>query len=126
MLTNNPINLVADDKLMEFDSLYDFYLKVFQMLHQDFPRGYIDYKLFFFEHTSLKGDALKECCKGIEQHWDMSENFCFKEHWTYLVQTRDKLTDFLRKASMLVSGSYIDLTQFDRAWKSFTQSINNE
>ncbi len=126
MLSNNPINLVADDKLMEFDSLEDFYLKVFQMLHQDFPRGYIDYKLFFFEHTSLKGDALNECCKGIEQYWDMSENFCIKVHWTYLVQTRDKLTDFLRKASMLVTGSYIDLTQFDRAWKSFTQSINNE
>ena len=26
MLTNNPINLVADGKLMEFDSLEDFYL----------------------------------------------------------------------------------------------------
>jgi hypothetical protein len=126
MLTNNPINLVADDKLMEFDSLEDFYLKVFQMLLQDFPKGYIDYKLFLYEHTSMRGDTLNECCKGIEQHWDVSDNFCFKVHWTYPVQTRDKLTDFLRKASMLATGSYIDLTQFDRAWKIFNQSIVNE
>ena len=126
MLTNNPIKLVADGKLMEFDSLEDFYLKLFQMLHEDFPRGYIDYKLFLFEHTSLKGDALKECCKGIENHWDVSENFCIKVHWTYPVQTRDRLTDFLRKASKAITSSYIDLYWFDKAWNTFHQSIENE
>ena len=83
---------------MEFDSLEDFYLKVFQMLYEDFPRGYIDYKLFLYEHTPLRGEALLECCKGIEHSWADSENCCFKVHWTYPVQTRDRLTDFLRKA----------------------------
>ena len=103
MLSNNPIKLVADGKLMEFDSLEDFYLKLFQMLREDFPRGYIDYKLFLYEHTPLRGEALLECCKGIEHSWADSENCCFKVHWTYPVQTRDRLTDFLRKASKAIT-----------------------
>ena len=126
MLFNNPIKLVADGKLMDFDSLSDFYLKVFQLLHEDFPKGYIDYKLFFYEHTSLRGDDLRECCKGIENHWDDSEDFCFTAHWTFPVQPRDRLTDFLRKASMAITSSYIDLKQFDKAWNTFHQSIENE
>ena len=126
MLTNNPIKLVADGKLMEFDSLEDFYLKLFQMLHEDYPRGYIDYKLFLYEHTPLRGDALNECCKGIECSWADSENCCFKVHWTYPVQTRDRLTDFLRKASKAITSSYIDLYWFDKAWNTFHQSIENE
>ena len=111
---------------MEFDSLEDFYLKLFQMLHEDYPRGYIDYKLFLYEHTPLRGDALNECCKGIEYSWADSENCCFKVHWTYPVQTRDRLTDFLRKASKAITSSYIDLYWFDKAWNTFHQSIENE
>ena len=126
MFSNNPIKLVADGKLMEFDGLEDFYLKVFQMLREDFPRGYIDYKLFLYEHTPLRGDALNECCKGIECSWADSENCCFKVHWTYPVQTRDRLTDFLRKASKSITNSYIDLYWFDKAWNTFHQSIENE
>ena len=126
MLNNNPIKLVADGKLMEFDSLEDFYLKLFQMLREDFPRGYIDYKLFLYEHTPLRGEALLECCKGIEHSWADSKDFCFTAHWTYPVLPRDRLTDFLRKASMNITSSYIDLYWFDKAWNTFRQSIENE
>ena len=38
MLTNNPINLVADGKEVEFDTLRDFYLTVFRLLYHEFPK----------------------------------------------------------------------------------------
>ena len=126
MLTNNPINLVADGKVVEFDSLQDFYLKVLQLLLEQFPKGYIDYMVFLYDNTMLRGSPLSECCKYIERSWEESENFCIKVHWTFGVQTRDKLTVLLRKMSRHATGAYFDLSEFDKAWKVFFQSIDKE
>ena len=94
MLTNNPINLVADGKVVEFDSLSDFYLKVLQLLLEQFPKGYIDYMVFLYDNTMLRGSPLSECCKYIERSWEESEDFCIKVHWTFGVQTRFLTWDF--------------------------------
>ena len=126
MFSNNPINLVADGERMEFDSLQDFYLKVLQLLLERFPNGYIDYMVFLYDNTMLRGSPLGECCRCIERNWEESENFCIKVNWTLGVQTRDKLTDLLRKMSRHTTGAYFDLSEFDKAWKVFFQSIEKE
>ena len=115
MLFNNPIDLVDDHGLVEFDTLRDFYLKVLQVLYQD-----------LHDYTLLRGSPLGECCRDIERGWEESEDFCIKVHWTYGVQTRDKLTDLLRKMTRFTTGTYFDLRQFDAAWSTFFQSINKE
>ena len=81
MLTNNPINLVVDGKVVDFDSLQNFYLKVFQILKQEFPRGHIDYMVFLYDYTSLRGTPLGECCRYIDRSWEESENFCISVDW---------------------------------------------
>ena len=126
MLFNNPIELVDDHGLVEFATLRDFYLKVLQLLYQDYPKGHIDYMVFLHDYTLLRGSPLGECCRDIERCWDESEDFCIKVHWTYGVQTRDKLTDLLRKMTRFTTGTYFDLRQFDAAWSTFFQSINKE
>lgn len=125
MLTNNPINLVVDGKVAEFDSLHEFYRKVLEMLYHEFPRGYIDYKVFLYDNTMLRGTPLGECCRFIERSWDTSEDFCLKVHWTYGLQTREILTDLVRKMSRS-AGNYFVLAEFEMAWKVFFQSINKE
>ena len=125
MFSNNPINLVADGKVVEFDSLHEFYRKVLEMLYREFPRGYIDYMVFLYDHTMLRGTPLGKCCRFIERSWDASKDFCIKAHWTYGLQTREILTDLVRKMSRS-AGNYFVLAEFDMAWKVFFQSINNE
>ena len=70
MLFNNPIDLVVDGERQEFDSLHDFYLKVLQLLYQDFPKGHIDYMVFLYDYTMLRGSPLGECCRYIERSWE--------------------------------------------------------
>ena len=119
MLFNNPIDLVDDYGLVEFDSLRDFYLKVLQLLFHDFPKGHIDYKVFLHERTLLRGKPLSKCCKDIERGWEESEDFCIKVDWTLEAQTRVKLTALIRKMSRHTTGTYFDLRQFDAAWSIF-------
>ena len=119
MLANNPINLVADGKVQEFDTLRDFYLRVLQFLHLDFPKGHIDYKVFLHDRTLLRGKPLSKCCKDIERGWEESEDFCIKVDWTLEAQTRVKLTALIRKMSRHTTGTYFDLRQFDAAWSIF-------
>ena len=120
MLFNNPIELVVGEKVQEFATLRDFYLKVFQLLHHAFPRGYIDYKVFLYDNTMLRGSPLSECCKMIERSWEESEDYCINVHWTFGVQTRDKLTVLVRKMSRFASGTnYFVLAEFDAAWMDF-------
>ena len=126
MLTNNPIDLVIGEKVQVFDTLRDFYLKVLEILHREFPRGYIDYKVFLYDYTTLRGDSLSACCKFIERSMDESKDYCINVHWTYGVQTRDRLTDLIRKMSKHATGSYFALNEFDAAWKVFFQSIEKE
>ena len=125
MLYNNPINLVVGGKVVEFDSLHEFYRKVLEMLYREFPRGYIDYMVFLYDNTMLRGTPLGKCCRFIERSWDASKDFCIKVHWTYGLQTREILTDLVRKMSRS-AGNYFVLVEFDMAWKVFFQSINNE
>ena len=73
MLFNNPIDLVIGEKVQVFDTLRDFYLKVLEILYREFPRGYIDYKVFLYDYTTLRGDSLSACCKFIERSMDESE-----------------------------------------------------
>ena len=110
---------------MEFATLRDFYLKVLQLLYQDFPKGHIDYMVFLHDYTLLRGSPLGECCRDIERGWDESEDFCIKVHWTYGLQTREILTDLVRKMSRS-AGNYFVLAEFEMAWKVFFQSINKE
>ena len=126
MLFNNPINLVADKKLIEFDKLRDFYLQVLNLLHQQFPKGYIDYKVFLHDNTTLRGTPLGECCRFIERGWEESEGFCIKVQWTCGIQTQDTLTDLLRKISRHIAGTCLDLAEFDAAWRTFYQTIKEE
>ena len=126
MLFNNPIDLVDGHGLMEFDTLHNFYLKALQLLYHDFPKGYIDYKVFLHEHTLLRGTPLSECCKCIERSWEESEGFCIEVPWTNGVQANAKLTVLLRKMSRHTTGSYFDLSEFDKVWKVFSQSIKKE
>ena len=127
MLFNNPINLVADGKRQEFATLRDFYSKVFQLLYRAFPRGYIDYKVFLYDNTMLRGTPLSECCKMIERSWEESEDYCIKVHWTFGAQTRDCLTVLVRKMTRFVSGSNsFVLSDFDAAWRDFHQSLIKE
>ena len=127
MLFNNPIGLVVDEKVQEFATLRDFYSKVFQLLYRAFPRGYIDYKVFLYDNTMLRGTPLSECCKMIERSWEESEDYCIKVHWTFGVQTRDKLTVLVRKMTRFVSGSNsFVLAEFDAAWSDFHQSLIKE
>ena len=105
MLFNNPIDLVDDHGLVEFDSLRDFYLKVLQLLFHDFPKGHIDYKVFLHERTLLRGKPLSKCCKDIERGWEESEDFCIKVDWTIEAQTRVKLTALIRKMSRHTTGT---------------------
>jgi len=119
MVYNNPIQLAKDEQLLEFESLQAFYLMVLNLLWQDFPRGYIDYMLFLHNHTSLSSSVIRECCKTMERSWEESENFCIKVHWTYKVQTRDMLTDLVRKMSRHATHCDFDLRQFDIAWNRF-------
>jgi len=109
-----------------FDTLRDFYLKVLEILYREFPRGYIDYKVFLYDYTTLRGDSLSACCKFIERSMDESKDYCINVHWTYGVQTRDRLTDLIRKMSKHATGSFFVLSEFDAAWKVFFQSIEKE
>lgn len=95
------------------------------MLYREFPRGYIDYMVFLYDNTMLRGTPLGKCCRFIERSWDASKDFCIKVHWTYGLQTREILTDLVRKMSRS-AGNYFVLVEFDMAWKVFFQSINNE
>ena len=127
MLFNNPIELVADEKLLEFATLRDFYLKLFQLLYQAFPKGFIDYKIFLYDNTMLRGTPLGECCRMIERSWEESEDCCIKVHWTFGVQTREKLTVLVRKMTRFVSGSNsFVMAEFDAAWRDFHQSLIKE
>ena len=127
MLYNNPIDLVIGEKRQEFATLRDFYLKVLQLLYRAFPKGYIDYKVFLYDNTMLRGAPLSECCKMIERSWEESEDFCINVHWTFGVQTREKLTVLVRKMSRFASGTnYFVLAEFDAAWRDFYQSIIKE
>ena len=126
MLFNNPIGLVDDNKVQEFNALSDFYLKVLQMLLQQFPKGHIDYMVFLYDNTMLRGTPLGECCRAIERNWEESENFCIKVSWSSLVQTRETLTILFRKILKHTTNSFFDLRQFDMAWRKFQQSIKNE
>ena len=126
MLFNNLINLVADGERLEFDSLQDFYLKVMQILLEMFPKGHIDYMVFLYDNTPLRGSPLGECCRYIERGWEESDSFCIKVNWSVPIKTRDKLTDLMRKMTRCVTGSYLDLYQFDKAWNTFYKSINSE
>ena len=126
MFYNNPIELVADKKVMEFASLRAFYLQVLNLLYQQFPNGYIDYKLFLYDNTMLRGAPLGECCRFIERGWKESEGFCIKVQWTCGIQTQDTLTDLLRKITRHIAGSYLDLTEFDAAWRTFYQTLKEE
>ena len=126
MTDYNPINLVVDGKRQDFDSLQDFYLKVFQILRHEFPRGHIDYMVFLYDYTLLRGTPLGECCRYIDRSWEESEDFCISVNWALSYKTREKLTDLLRKMSRHITGAYINLYQFDRAWTQFFKSINNE
>ena len=123
MFFNNPIELVVDGKMQEFESLRDFYLKVLQLLYHNFPKGHIDYMVFLHEYTMLRGSPLGKCCRDIERGWDESEGFCIKVQWTSKVQTRDTLINLLRKMTRYTSGAFFDLRQFDAAWSIFSQSI---
>ncbi len=115
----NPIGLTKDGVLQEFPTLQDFYLKVLELLFQDFPRGRIDYMLFLYDYTSLRGSPLGECCKRIEDRWNESDDYCINVHWTYEAQARDKLTDLVRKMSRHAAGSDFDIHAFDAAWRRF-------
>ena len=127
MTCNNPIELVVGEKVQEFATLRDFYSKVFQLLYRAFPRGYIDYKVFLYDNTMLRGAPLSECCKMIERSWEESEDYCIKVHWTFGVQTRDKLTVLVRKMTRFVSGSNsFVMAEFDAAWRDFHQSLIKE
>ena len=127
MLFNNPIELVVGEQVLEFATLRDFYLKVFQLLHKAFPKGNIDYKVFLYDNTMLRGSPLSECCKMIERSWEESKDFCINVHWTYGVQTREKLTVLVRKMSRFASGTnYFVLAEFDAAWRDFHQSLIKE
>ena len=125
MVFNNPLNLVADGERMEFASMRDFYLKVLGILYHEFPRGYIDYKVFLYDYTMLRGSPLGECCRFVERGWEESKDFCINVHWTYGVQTRDRLTDLIRKMSRSI-GCFFSLTDFDAAWREFYQTIDKE
>ena len=122
----NPINLVVDGKQQDFDSLQEFYLKVFQILRHEFPRGHIDYMVFLYDYTLLRGTPLGECCRYIDRSWEESDNFCISVDWALNYKTREKLTDLLRKMSRHITGDYINLYLFDKAWTQFFKSINNE
>ena len=126
MFFNNPIGLVVDKSRLEFASLKDFYLYIFDMLYQQFPKGYIDYKVFLYDNTMLRGSPLGECCRYIERSWEESESFCIKVNWSLPIKTRDKLTDLMRKMTRCITGSYLDLYEFDKAWNTFYKSIDNE
>jgi len=126
MYSYNPIDLRIDDKQQEFESLQAFYLKVLELLWKDFPRGYIDYMVFLYDYTALRGTPLGECCRNIERGWVESQNFCINVHWTYHQQSRNKLTDLLRKMSRHVKGFCFDIRQFDNAWATFCRNTLDE
>ena len=126
MFYNNPIELVADKKVMEFVTLKDFYLYIFNILYQQFPNGYIDYKLFLYDNTMLRGAPLGECCRLINRGWEESEGYCIKVQWPYEAQTYDKLTALIRKMARHIAGSYLDLAEFDAAWRMFYQTLKEE
>lgn len=115
----NPIGLTMGGELLKFHTLKDFYLKVLELLLQNFPRGYIDYMLFLHDYTSLRGTPLGECCKRIENSWNESDHYCISVHWTYEIQSRDTLTDLVRKMSRQAAGSDFDIYEFDAAWRKF-------
>ena len=97
MFYNNQIGLVSDGKVQEFDTLHDFYRRVLELLYHDFPRGRINYKLFLYDHTMLRGEALGECCKRIERGLEGSADYCISANWTYGVQARNRQYDLIRR-----------------------------
>lgn len=122
MLFNNPIGLVSDGKVQEFDALRDFYRRVLELLHHDFPRGCIDYKLFLYDHTLLRGTPLGKSCRAIERGWDASDGFCIEVSWTCKLRAPDTLTDLMRKLMRHVAGTSLELAEFDAAWRTFCRT----
>ena len=126
MFFNNPIGLVVDKSRLEFASLKDFYLYIFDMLYQQFPKGYIDYKVFLYDNTMLRGSPLGVCCRFIERNWEESDGFCIKVQWANREQTRNLLTVLMRKMTRHIAGSSFALDVFDAAWRAFYQTIRDE
>ncbi len=119
MLSNNPIDLKNEEQVTDFESLQEFYLKLLNLLFEDFPCGHIDYMLFLYDHTPLRGSSLGHSCRMIERSWSDSSNFCISVHWTNRVQSRDRLTELIRKMSRHIKGRSFDIRQFNLAYATF-------
>ncbi len=118
-MTSNQITLQDEGTEQEYESLEEFYLKVLELLYADFPQGYIDYMLFLYDHTLLGFSAINECCRKMERGWELSENFCIRITWSYKAQSRDTLSDLIRKMARHSTHSDFSFRHFDFAWSRF-------